>query len=648
MSVFSDLMNKHSNDKQNYTNDSMARFNAKKELPVVLVTPEFDKANHYTSDEFKVQVTSMQDIVQALSKAATWYLDTETYATDLNETQYKEQALIEHIASNKKVTKGTYAKIDRHFLKERKQRALNTLTNTVRLIQINTTKETILFDTHVDDVTSIWDMYKTKLIVGHNLKFDIKSIFTSFGVKPTHVFDTMLAFILYNYATTPVRVSATLQNLIEVYQGVSIVKDEQSSDFGGHLSQEQLDYSVIDVKYLPKLHKQLKESTDATIVKLENNVMLSIVDIELAGIPINKKALLQRANDLEVQFIENEKVLSAIKLNPRSPKQVKAYMLKQGINLPKTDRATLLRHLDIPLVKEILLSKKLSKEVKALRGYVKDSVEGRLYANFNQLGANTGRMSSSKPNVQQIPRSAKEIFYKVNEDKCILKADYPAIELRLASVIMNDYTMLQAFRNNEDLHRKTASFINHIPQEEVTKELRQQAKAVNFGFLYGMSASTFKEYAFVSYGVEVTQREAEYIRDAYFTMYKGVKQFHQDNSSSLRQSKYLTNVTLYGRKARVNKFTTANNSRVQGSGADMLKLAILKLHSLIKKHNMEDDIKIISLIHDEIIIEASLEHKTLAGNLLQEAMNYAVAVLITEFSTKVELEEVEKTLTNNQ
>jgi len=603
----------------------------------------------YKEDEVKVTElpiyfnTNIQDVLDApvwgldIETSPLWYKDDQGNLVAKTDDDVIQDFVQAHKSKGKKVTKTTFNSAATHLKKLRKESALDPFLNRIELVQINTGQSIYVFRER-KLISTVLRAYKNKYIVAHNAKFEVKTIFTKYGVYPKGAYCTMIAQQAYNSATSPSQQArADYGSTVECHTGVKLTKDQGGSDWSQELTQEQIDYAVDDVKYLFAIKAAQEKEVSQGILNLENKLLIEICKIELHGIPINTEGLLGMANAEEAKLPGLLAVLGT--LNSNSPKQVKEYLHGLGHMVESTDKQTLMKLVHVPLVKEILGIKDAKKSIKTLRDYAERSEDGILTTNFNQNRAKTGRFSSSKPNVQQIPRKAKSIFYD-SKHYVLLGADYPAIEMRLAAKIMDEKVMIQAFKENKDLHTFTAAFINDVTEEEVTKPMRQAAKAVNFGLLYGMGAKTLREYAYNNFGLEWTSSHAEEIRNKWFTLYPGIKRFHNYNSARLRKESKFVNYTLGGRAAMVDRFTNANNTRVQGSGADMLKQAILNFATIRELAGYTgDDMHIISIIHDELICQTTLEHKEVAGKILCQAMNSACNSMLPEFETLVELEE---------
>ncbi|GAB6077287.1 DNA polymerase [Desulfurobacterium crinifex] len=575
--------------------------------------------------------------IEELQKTPVLYLDIETYSEELPKDRKDEPAL-------------------------------DPFRNQVRLISLGDGEHFYTFDVqklNSETINAVLELISEKLIVGHNLKFDLKTLAAKYGtwILPKKTFDTYIAErLIWNakHPQRPPKGALSLSALAEKYTGRKLDKTEQTSDFGKDLTESQITYALEDIRVLPEIAKKQVEILNdliigksknppkpnefglrAPVVKLEMAFLPVLVEIELAGIPVNADYLKEELQKNRKTF---EKFYTEIKtkylFDPQSPKQLLSFLKNRlGLEIESTSNKELVKHKDNEVVEKIIQLRKAKKKADLIEKYL-SLRNGRLYPEFNQLEAHSGRMSCRNPNVQQVPRDIKGNFYKAPQGRAIIKADYPAIELRLASVVAPDKTMIEAFKAGKDLHKFTASLISGKPLEEVTKEERQRAKALNFGFIYGMSAETFREYAFTNYGVELSKEEAEEFRRKFFEAYSGIAEWHRKTADRLNLSDtgQITVLTRLKRPVAVNKLTNALNSPVQGSGADMLKMASVFFSRAVKEEGI--DAQIINLVHDEIVVECSEKDKEKAKELLKEAMEKACSKLIPDFTTEVETEEV--------
>jgi DNA polymerase-1 len=202
--------------------------------------------------------------------------------------------------------------------------------------------------------------------------------------------------------------------------------------------------------------------------------------------------------------------------------------------------------------------------------------------------------------------------------------------------------MQKAFAEGKDLHKLTATVLTGKDYDEITKEERQRAKAVNFGLLYGMGAESLQKYAYTNYGVDMNLEEAEEIREKFFQHYQGLARWHEKTAEKLLRTNVLNVKTLLGRVCAASGFTNALNYPVQGSGADLLKLSCVRFKNLCEKKGI--DAKIINLVHDEIVVEVDTDKAKETAKLLKEAMESSCNDLFKTFKTEVEIELIQSSL----
>ncbi|MGC8852497.1 MAG: DNA polymerase, partial [Hydrogenobacter sp.] len=286
-------------------------------------------------------------------------------------------------------------------------------------------------------------------------------------------------------------------------------------------------------------------------------------------------------------------------------------------------------HPVVQKILEIRSTKKLLDKLEEIKSHIKN---GSVYPEFRQIGAITGRMSSLNPNVQNIPRELRSVFI-AREGKVFVISDFSQIELRIASEYVGDEKMIRAFKEGRDLHRYTASILLGKKEEEVSKEERQLAKAVNFGLIYGISAKGLSEYA-KSYGIDLSVDEAQKIRDKFFEYFVSFKNWHERVKRELKEFKESRGYTLLGRKYVAHTFPDAVNYPIQGSGADLLKLSVLMFDAEMKKEGLKA--QVVNLVHDEIVVECEEKDAMAVKELLEKAMKHAGKVILKRVPVEVE------------
>ncbi|MCI8402218.1 MAG: DNA polymerase I [Lachnospiraceae bacterium] len=371
--------------------------------------------------------------------------------------------------------------------------------------------------------------------------------------------------------------------------------------------------------------------------------------MEKEGVQIARRELREYGDRLASQITVLEQEIYQMtgeNFNINSPKQL-GEILFDKMKLPggkktKTGYSTaadVLEKLagDVPVIAKILEYRQLTK----LKSTYADGLaafigsDGRIHGTFNQTITATGRISSTEPNLQNIPvrmelgREIRRVF--VPKEGCVfVDADYSQIELRVLAHMSDDAGLIKAYRQAQDIHRSTASQVFHIPLEEVTQQQRRNAKAVNFGIVYGISAFGLSE------DLSISRQEALDYIDRYFATYPGVKHFLDRLVQEAREQGYVS--TLYGRRRPVPELTSSNfmqrnfgervamNSPIQGTAADIMKLAMIRVDHRLRTDGYRA--RIILQIHDELLIETPLEEKEQVSRLLKEEMEAAASLKV--------------------
>lgn len=461
--------------------------------------------------------------------------------------------------------------------------------------------------------------------------YDIKSLIKKGINIPEKAFDILLA----DYLMDPDA------------GGIRQLKDESDGEFFGKLYKKSKD-----------LFDKLKEnSLDKLYYEMEEPVARIIAEMEQTGIMINAENIKSVADKLKT-FIDLEynkiKEAAGFDLNPNSPKQLSLYLYdKLGLKGAKknksgysTDEDTL-KDLRISypeydsLISSILKYREINKLYSTytlnLLEYVKD---GRIHTEFKQTGTATGRLSSSNPNMQNIPQKGEyaEILRSsfVAKKGCkLVSLDYSQIELRILAHLSEDENLIKAFNENKDIHTMTALNIFHLSSaDEVTHDIRRIAKAVNFGILYGLSSFGLAR------DTKVTRKEAQSFIDGYFALYPKVKIFIDEIIKQTREKGYCS--TILGRKRNIHDINSRNanirtraermavNAPIQGSAADIIKLAMIECDKYIKENGI--DAKCILQIHDELIFEVNenivSEFTDIMKNIMERAVSLSVPLLV--------------------
>ncbi len=477
--------------------------------------------------------------------------------------------------------------------------------------------------------------------VFQNAKFDIQFLMTINISVLLPIFDTMLSAQLLRSSGGPDRVA--LDVLARHYLGVTLTKEEQASDWSGHLSESQLKYAARDAQILLELRDKmvpiLVEEDLIEVARLEFACVRGIAQMEYAGIYLdrscwqrlrlviesNRQAALEKIYQFTGRPAAQQTLWGdsePIQINPDSSQQVMAWLREQGILVENTSKHTLSAYAANPLVAAILEYRQAAKGLSSFLNPFADMIHAktaRLHPRYSQMGAWSGRMSCGQPNIQQIPREAAyRACFQAPPGRKLVIADYSQIELRVAAELAQDQRMIAAYQNHEDLHKLTASLMTGTPSHQVTPAQRQAAKAVNFGLIYAMGARGLMEYARETYGIHMTLGEASLFRNRFFEAYTGIDQWHRRMKAHLPKETR----TLAGRKHVYNEtagLASVCNTPVQGGAADILKQAIGQLVDTL----VSLDAYMVAVVHDEIILEVSENDAEAAARILKQVMEDA-------------------------
>ncbi len=494
------------------------------------------------------------------------------------------------------------------------------------------------------------------LKVAHNLKFDYKILRRYDITVKGAMFDTMIAHYLLNPDGRH-----GMDYLSEIYLGYKPVsietiigkKGKNQGTFRDADLRTQTDYAAEDADVTFQLYElfapQLKkENLEELFFNIEMPLMEVLAKMELAGISLDEKWLAQESIDLENDLRQLEaKIfeLSGEEFNVNSPKQLgevlfeklqldpKAKKTKTGQYATSEDILQKLasKHEIIQHILEYRTYQKLkSTYVDALPSQIEKS-DNRVHTNFSQTTAATGRLASVNPNLQNIPirtLRGQQIrgAFVAGEGKKIISADYSQIELRLIAEISGEDNMIKAFQDGEDIHASTAAKLFNIPLEEVSKIQRSQAKTVNFGILYGQGAFALAEQTGLS------RSEAKQMIEAYFETYSKLKAYMADQVKKAREIGYVE--TILGRKRHLKDINSGNfvvrahaernavNAPIQGSAADVVKMAMIKIQKEFEKEKLQT--RMLLQVHDELVFESPVDEVDVAVNIIKMEMENAI------------------------
>ena len=486
---------------------------------------------------------------------------------------------------------------------------------------------------------------------------DIKSEYAYLQAQDTdRFFDVILAAYLLN----PLKNDYTVEDIANEY--LNLMLPERSQAFGklslkdawNEKPEEVLKYCCFEAYVCAQaanvLQQKLEETQmDRLMREIEMPLTLVLFSMEEEGIRVNPEALKDYGESLSSKITELEQEIyreAGCEFNINSPKQLGEILFEkmglQGGKKTKTGYSTAADVLEklsgeYPVVKHILeyrgLAKLKSTYADGLAAYIED--ENRIHSNFNQTITATGRISSTEPNLQNIPirmelgRQIRKVFIP-KDGYCFMDADYSQIELRVLASMSGDERLIEAYRSHADIHRTTASQVFHIPFEDVTDLQRRNAKAVNFGIVYGISSFGLSE------DLSISRKEAAAYIEQYFETYPQVKQFIDSLVEDAKKNGYA--VTLYGRRRPVPELFSSNfmqrsfgervamNSPIQGTAADIIKIAMIRVFERLKKEGLKS--KLILQVHDELLIETAQEEEEQVRQILEEEMVHASSLAV--------------------
>lgn len=454
------------------------------------------------------------------------------------------------------------------------------------------------------------------------------------------------------YLINPARAGYSLGGIAEEFLGVTLdtsTSGAQISLFEEDNSFDEVCMSVLAIRPLMEETKKLLEENGQTALyyDIELPLVTVLADMQTEGVKVDTEQLkhfsdtLSERIDVLVGEIYN---LAGEEFNINSPKQLGVILFeKLGMKAGKKTKTGYSTNIDVleklktehPIIEKLIeyrqLSKLKSTYCDGLMNVI-DKSTGRIHSQFKQLVTVTGRISSTEPNLQNIPvrtelgRELRKMFVAGDDSKILIDADYSQIELRVLAHISGDKTMIDAFRRNEDIHAVTASQVLAKPISEITKEERSSAKAVNFGIVYGIG-----EYS-LSRDLGISVKKAKEYITGYLDKYSGVRQYMENIKEQARRNgcvKTLMNRIRYIPELKSSNFNTrsfgervALNTPIQGTAADIIKLAMVRVHRRLEKEGLAA--RLILQVHDELIVEAPIAEEEKVRALLKEEMEHAV------------------------
>ncbi len=495
------------------------------------------------------------------------------------------------------------------------------------------------------------------LWIGQNIKYDMLVLKWYEVQLRGHIYDTMLA----NYVIDPDG-KRSMDIMSMKYLGYEPVSIETLIGKKGKGQLSMRDAPLEDVKeYAAEdadVTLQLRDAFAPLLItnsvapifeQVENPLVPVLVDMEYEGVGLDVPFLQQYSASLAGEIAiaeENVYKHAGVKFNIGSPKQLGEILfehLKIDAGQKKTKTGQYATGEDVlqklrskhQIVEDILAYRELTKlkstYVDSLPSLINPNT-GRLHTSFNQALVVTGRLSSNNPNLQNIPirtdrgREIRKAFIPRGEGYCLVSADYSQIELRIVAAISGDENMINAFREHKDIHTATAARVYGVEEKDVTKDMRRAAKAVNFGIIYGQSAFGLAE------NLGVSRTEAKTIIDNYFTQYPSIRSYMDTSVNFAKEHGYVQ--TVMGRKRWLRDIYSANftvrgyaernaiNMPIQGTAADMIKLAMITVHRELKKQGLKT--RMILQVHDELVFDVPVSEVEDAKTLIRSAMEAAM------------------------
>ena len=563
--------------------------------------------------------------------------------------------------------------------KESPNKNENIIAKEIKCISIYIKDENKVYSIEIDDTKKYIEYFKPifedKDIkkYGHKLSEDYV-ILKQMGITLNSIYyDAEIAA----YDLNPTESKYSLENLAIEYaniyideymqsKGIEEEKNKQinlfSSEDDGKNNYDRVKNDIYSYCISEVYETTIQKLKDENLLELFNNIEMPLVEVlgemQFEGMPIDKEELISFGNKLKEQIESlKDEIYKLVdeEFNINSTQQL-GKILFEKLKLPvykktktgySTDSDILERLIgEHPVIEKILeyrsLMKLNSTYVEGLIPYI-NKTTNRIHSYFHQTITATGRISSTEPNLQNIPtrvEQGKQIrkAFKTENGKIFIDADYSQIELRVLAHISKDKHMIDAFKNNEDIHKQAASKVLGIPIEEVTKEQRSEAKAVNFGIVYGIS-----DYG-LAQQLGITNKKAKQYIEQYLDKYSGVKEFMDSIVEKAKNDGYVE--TLFHRRRYIPELKSNNymirqfgsraamNTPIQGTAADIMKIAMINVFNRLKEENLEA--KLVLQIHDELIIESSIKDKERVKEILIDSMENATKL---DIPLKVETSE---------
>lgn len=497
--------------------------------------------------------------------------------------------------------------------------------------------------------------------IGQNIKFDLL-VLKNYGIElKGTLWDTMLAHYLIE-PDGKHNMNILAENYLQ-YQPISITTlIGNKGKNQGNMRDVPIDiikeYAAEDADITLQLQQQFAKHIDQThlqtlFYEVETKLIPVLAEMEFEGVNIDTSFLKNYSKEIEIELIQLQDdifKISGTNFNIDSPKQL-GEILFEHLKIPysgkktktgqySTDEETLQKIEDKhPIVAHLLnyreYTKLKSTYVDAIPNLINQETK-RIHTTFNQTIAATGRLSSINPNLQNIPiktergRQIRKAFIPKNEDYVLMSADYSQIELRIVASISKDENMLQAFNDGLDIHTATAAKVFGVDLKDVSSDMRRKAKMVNFGIIYGISAFGLAQR------LSIPRTEAAMLIEEYFKQYHGIKKYMDDTIAFAQQHEYVE--TLLNRRRYIRDINAGNwtirgfaernaiNAPIQGTAADMIKIAMIKIHKQLKTLNLQS--KLLLQVHDELLFDVKKSEKEILENLVIKEMKNALPLQV--------------------
>lgn len=536
----------------------------------------------------------------------------------------------------------------------------------IKSISIYIKDENKVYDYKVSNILELKDIFESEDVL--KCSYDLKDIYIlceEAGINPKNfMFDIRIAGYLLNSTTNQYSISDLMNEYLGIDINVDDGKQEQLNLFDVQEEKENEQIAVYAYS-IGNLHDVLeKDLKENGMYDLFNNIEMPVLevlaDMQYRGMYVDKNELIAYGDELKVKLDElTNKIheLAGEEFNINSTKQLgevlfeklKLPVIKKTKNGYSTDVDTLEKlQCEHEIIEYILEYRQLAKlnstYIEGMIPYINKNT-GRIHSYFHQTVTATGRISSTEPNLQNIPtrieigKKLRKVF-KPAENKIFLDADYSQIELRVLAHVSKDETMVDNFIHDEDIHAQAASRVFGVPLDEVTKELRSKAKAVNFGIVYGIS-----DFGLAGQ-IHSSRKQAKQYIEQYLEKYSGIKTFMDEAVEDAKKKGYIE--TMYNRRRYIPELTSksymvrkfgervAMNTPIQGTAADIMKIAMINVFRELKNRNLNS--KIVLQVHDELLIETDIKEKDEVREILVNNMEHAAKLLVP---LKVEVAEGE-------